>query len=172
MAVYWQCGFPGNSSVYMKEDRRKSVRVLCSAGLAILRGGGSPPITCKLLNLSEGGCRLGIEPKDAGIWNKINKPNQLLELLLSSPPHLDRFVVSADIRNVRPVENQGIELGVQFRSMEPKRCGIIRLALLKLAPEPLRSTHPPASGPAKDESSAVAVPEELLNARRITGSGS
>ncbi|HLX60785.1 MAG TPA: PilZ domain-containing protein [Planctomycetota bacterium] len=123
----------------MKEDRRKSVRVHCQTGLAILRTGGSPPITCKLLNLSEGGCRVAIEARDAGIWHKINKPNQLLELLLSSPPHLDRFVVSADIRNVRPAENQGIELGVQFRTMEPKRCGVLRLALLKLATERLRT---------------------------------
>ena len=132
----------------MKEDRRKCVRVQCTVGLAILRVGGSSPITCKLLNLSEGGCRLGIEAKDAGIWSKINKPNMLLELLLSSPPHLDRFVVSADIRNVRPAENQGIELGVQFRSMEPKRCGIVRLALLKLATERLRnSTHTVSADP-------------------------
>ncbi len=166
----------------MKEDRRKCVRVQCTAGLAILRLSGSPPIACKLLNLSEGGCRLGIEAKDAGVWTKINKPNMLLEMLLSAPPHLDRFVVSADIRNVRPAENQGIELGVQFRSMEPKRCGIIRLALLKLATERLRSTmqpvpvHPLAAAllGAAGKAGGVIAPADLMagssaSKRAVTG---
>ncbi len=157
--------FAGRAAFDMKEDRRKSVRVHCSTGLAILRGGGSPPITCKLLNLSEGGCRLGIDPKDAGIWSKINKPNLLLELLLSSPPHLDRFVVSADIRNVRPAENQGIELGVQFRSMEPKRCGVIRLALLKLATERLRNNTQNAKDEALAAAAAAAAQEAEAKAK-------
>jgi hypothetical protein len=158
----------------MKEDRRKCVRVQCPVGLAILRVGGSPPITCKLLNLSEGGCRLGIEAKDAGIWSKINKPNMLLELLLSSPPHLDRFVVSADIRNVRPAENQGIELGVQFRSMEPKRCGIVRLALLKLATERLRSNAhvAPVDPLASAVLGAAAAQEADAQARKSSSSNS
>ncbi|MEI6234709.1 MAG: PilZ domain-containing protein [Planctomycetota bacterium] len=155
----------------MKEDRRKSVRVQCTAGLAILRAGGSPPITCKLLNLSEGGCRLGIEAKDAGIWTKINKPNMLMELLLSSPPHLDRFIVSADIRNVRPAEHQGIELGVQFRSMEPKRCGIIRLALLKLATERLRSGSGVIPGDTLAAAAAAATEEAEIKARQSSAKG-
>lgn len=91
----------------MKEDRRKSVRVPSPNGLAILRTGGTPPITCKLINLSEGGCRIAIDSQDAHLWDKINRPNQSLELLLSSNPHLERFVVSADLRNVRPASQVG-----------------------------------------------------------------
>jgi c-di-GMP-binding flagellar brake protein YcgR len=144
-----------------KEDRRKSVRVASTNGLVILRSGGSQPITCKLLNLSEGGCRLGIDARDAGIWNKVNKPNQALELLLSSTPHLDRFVVTAEVKNVRPLDAGALELGVQFRPMEPKRCGVLRLALLKLATERLRSSN---SGiiakpqPNPDEANPAATP--------------
>ena len=116
------------------------VRVNSQNGLAIMRTGGSKPITCKLSNLSEGGCRLFINAKDMEIWSKINKPGQMLELILTHPPHLDRFLVNADVKNVLPsTEPQGIELGVQFRSMEPKRCGILRLGLLKIATERLRS---------------------------------
>lgn len=122
----------------MKEDSRQTIRVRCASGVATLRTHSSAAINCKLLNLSEGGCRLSIDAKDAAVWARINRPNMLLELLLSSPPHLEGFVVTADVRNVRPSEYHGIELGVQFRSMEPKRFGVVRMALLKLASQRLR----------------------------------
>lgn len=78
-----------------------------------------------------------------GVWNKINKPGQTLELVISMPPHLDRFVVNADLRNVRPIKDpEGIALGIQFRTMEPKRSGVLRLALLKLATERIRTARP------------------------------
>ena len=133
----------------MKEDSRQSIRVRCSTGLATLRTHGSGTIPCKLLNLSEGGCCLGIEAKDAVVWNRINRPNMLLELLLSSPPHLESFVVTAEIRNVRETGIHGLELGLQFRSMEPKRFGVVRLALLKLASQRLRNNSADTSAAAK-----------------------
>lgn len=154
----------------MKEDKRRAVRVVSQNGLTIMRCGGSQPVACRVTNLSEGGCRLFVEGRHLEVWNKINKPGQMLELVMSLPPHLDRFIVNADLRNVRPSENPaGIELGVQFRPMEPKRCGILRLALLKLATERLRSQKPVE--PIDPATAQAAAPASAASEQAQAGKG-
>jgi c-di-GMP-binding flagellar brake protein YcgR len=125
----------------MGEERlRQNVRLRADTadGSVCLRRAGAPALTCRLLDLSEAGCRCLVPATGAEAWESFLKTGAALEAEITFEPYLRATKVAAEVRSRIPEEGGGFHLGLFFRDLPPEKRNTLSQAMLAIASEKIR----------------------------------
>ena len=116
------------------QELRRSLRVKITNGQMRIHHPVMPPLTCTMLDLSEGGMRTRMDtsPLDefaSTAWRQLLGSGKLIAVEIMAPGVSQRCMVHADVRHIRLGDNYQLEFGLKFHKPDSMQLDVIHRAI-------------------------------------------
>ena len=126
-----------------KPIQRAKIRLRLDRGTALLKHLKLEPISCELMDISEGGCQCRIildqvSAESAESWKALLVPGRILTLEVTEPGELKGFVApEAEIRWVKTPKPNEVVFGVLLRGLTAEQSQLLTQTLVAVATKKL-----------------------------------
>jgi hypothetical protein len=116
------------------QELRRSLRVKITNGMMRIHHPVMPPLTCTMLDISEGGARTRMDtsPLDdfaSTAWRQLLGSGKLITVEIMAPGVSQRCMVHADVRHIRLGDNYQLEFGLKFHKPDAMQLDVIHRAI-------------------------------------------